>query len=257
MPGHPHRRGPRRPARCAHGHGRCGAARHGRPGTYSGGVHHGHGAGHATPLPCGAPPTGGGAEEGVGLAAVVRGAAKAAVVAGLESAASIAASGRAMVLSDVGKGGLPPGAVGARRAAGGRQRGAPTAASATGVVARAGHGGLDPRGAIVPQADAGRWRAEDVGCGPHTRSIGSGTIVASASAPPPPKEMAKRARGETTSHSWCALRRQAQRLHELQKLELARFPLARQAVSSPLRGAGAVRSCTGIVHCATEGTSGH
>ena len=112
-------------------------------------------------------------------------AADGAVEAGLGPAASIAGGGRAMVLLDVGSGGVPPGAVGARPAARGRQRGAPTAGGADGSAARAGHGGLDPRGATMPQADAGRRRAEDVSCGPHTRRAGSGSIVAAASAPPP------------------------------------------------------------------------
>ena len=58
-----------------------------------------------------------------------------------------------------------------------------------------------------------------------------------------------RGRGESTSQSWCALRRRVQRLHDLQMPELARFPLTLQAVANvgaPLPSAAVLDEC--IVH---------
>ena len=64
----------------------------------------------------------------------------------------------------------------------------------------------------------------------------------------PPQRPADRVRGrgESTSHSWCALRRRVQRLHELQMPELARFPLTPQAVANagaPVPSAAALDEC--------------
>ena len=64
----------------------------------------------------------------------------------------------------------------------------------------------------------------------------------------PPQRPADRVRGrgESTSHSWCALRRRVQRLHELQMPELARFPLTPQAVANagaPVPSAAALHEC--------------
>ena len=64
----------------------------------------------------------------------------------------------------------------------------------------------------------------------------------------PPQRPADRVqgRGESTSHSWCALRRRVQRLHELQMPELARFPLTPQAVANagaPVPSAAAGDEC--------------
>ena len=112
-PGHPHRRGPCRPARGGHGHGRRGAARHGYPGTPPGGVHLGHGAGRAALGPSGAPPASGGAQEGISLADGAGRAADGADATGLGPVASVAGGGRVVVLLDVGGRGVPPGAVGA------------------------------------------------------------------------------------------------------------------------------------------------
>ena len=64
----------------------------------------------------------------------------------------------------------------------------------------------------------------------------------------PPQRQANRVRGrgESTSHSWCVLRRRVQRLHELQMPELARFPLTPQAVANagaPVPSAATLDKC--------------
>ena len=90
-----------------------------------------------------------------------------------------------MVLLDVGRKGVPRGAVGTRSAARGCRRGLAPTGGTDGPTVRAGHGGLDPQGAVVSQADASKRRAEDVSTGLHTRSVRSGTIAAAAGVTPP------------------------------------------------------------------------
>ena len=84
----------------------------------------------------------------------------------------------------------------------------------------------------MPQVDAGRRRAEDVSsCRIHAAQ---GAFPSLWQQVHPPQRLADRLRlrGESTSHSWCALRRRVQRLHELQMPELDRCPLMPQPVAN-------------------------